>query len=79
MIGIELQLYLLLFYLFGVIGKEFAGHDALALDEDLSIDLLFDGELEIGGKQGEDVTFRREFYAVEDGIAALDGKRFCDF
>ena len=79
MIGVELQLDLLLFYLLGVIGKEFAWHDAFALDEDLRIDLLFDGELEIGGKQGEDVSLRREFDAVEDGIAALDGKRFCDF
>ena len=79
MVGIEIELQFLFLYLFCIIGKKFAGNDAFALNENVRVDLLFDGKFEVGGEQSEDVAFGGELNTVQNRIAALDGKRFCDF
>lgn len=72
--GVEFELFFL--NLFRVIGKKFARNDTFAFDEDFRVDFLFDGKFQVRGKQRESVPFRGEFYAVQNGIAALYGKRF---
>ena len=73
----QFELELLILYLFGVIGKQFAGNDALPFEKHLGVYLLFDGKLEIRGKKSEYIPCGGEFDAVEYWVATLHGKRFC--